>query len=414
MKLPFLFPYLLALILLSACQPSQPTNMDDHHHEDDQDEDGHHDEHEEHEDNHDEGEHSDHVELSPDQAREAGIVLGEASEAPLLETLSLPAELRFDADRIAEVSPQVSGRIIRLYAGEGDIVSRGSALALLSSHEIADLKAQFLTAMAAENLAEEALKREETLFADRITSETDLLAAQAAFTKAEAERDAVENQLHAFGITHSDLDKLSSAPDGTLANIVLHAPIAGTIIRRNATLGAAVSAEDASAPTLFTILDDSVLWADIAVYKQDTEFVSKGALVVLRSESGKVLAEGQIESVLPVIDETSRTGTARMIIPNPDGEMRPGQFATAEISTGSSSQVLQLPSGAIVAFEGRDVVFMPTDDGFEPHPVVTGRSTGETTAILSGLETGESVVVEGAFTLKAQLEKDAFGDGHNH
>ena len=45
----------------------------------------------------------------------------------LRETLVLPAELRFDADRVAEVSPQVSGRIIKLYAGEGDVVSKGRA-----------------------------------------------------------------------------------------------------------------------------------------------------------------------------------------------------------------------------------------------------------------------------------------------
>ena len=361
-----------------------------------------------------EGEGSDHVELSADGAKEAGIVVSTAALAPLRETLVLPAELRFDADRVAEVSPQVSGRIIKLYAGEGDVVSKGAPLALLSSREIADLKAGFLTAAATVKLAQQALDREETLFADQITSQADLLTARAAYSEAEARHNAVENQLHSFGITHADLDGLESAPDGTLANIPLHAPIGGVIVRRNATLGAAVSAEDPGAEPLFTIVDDSVLWADIAVYKQDTRMVEKGASVSLKSETGALLSEGVITAILPLINETSRTATARMIVDNANQTVRPGQFATAEIQTSHAENRLQVPSDAIVEVEGRKVVFVPEGDGFEPRNVQPGLAVDGRTVISAGLSEGDDFVSEGAFTLKAQLEKDAFGDGHVH
>lgn len=430
----YLLAAFVAALTLTACGTEQPgpqtgidaadADHDDHDHEDHEDhedrdhdtqaeddhEDGDHDEH----GPEDEGEHSDHVELSRDAAAEAGIRLSRAARAPLQESLSLPAELRFDADRIAAVSPQISGRVIRLTAKEGDTVASGATLAVLSSRELADLKAEFLTATTAEELARQALQREETLFSDRITSEADLQAARAALAAASANREGVENKLHAVGVSHGELERLSDAPDGTLANVRLSAPIGGVIARRTATLGATVSADDPAAPALFTIVDDRVLWADIAVYKQSTGSVQVGSTVVLKSESGTALAEGEIATVLPAIDETSRTATARMIVENPEGRLRPGQFVTADISVGEGESRLQVPSGAIVEVEGRTSVFVPTEDGFEPSVVVPGTEVGGQTVILSGLSAGDEFVSEGAFTLKAQLEKDAFGDDHDH
>lgn len=436
-----LFPLIILVssaLLLPACGNSSPSQSSaDHQDHDDHDHGDEHDDHSDHDDDetldadnhgdHDRGdhdghtdddhgddEHSDHVELSPDAAREAGIIVSVAEIASAGQTLSLPAELRFDADRVAAVSPLVSGRLERLLAGEGDTVSRGDTLALLSSRELAELKAEYLSAATAETLARQALLREETLFADRITSEADLETARAALAAARAQREGAENKLHAVGVSDAQLANLSEAPDGSMATIPLRAPIGGVIARRTATLGATVSADDPAAPALFTIVDDRVLWADIAVYKQSTGSVQVGSTVVLKSETGTALAEGEIATVLPAIDETSRTATARMIVDNPDGRLRPGQFVTADISVGTGERRLQVPSGAIVEVEGRTSVFVPTEDGFEPAVVVPGIEVGGQTVILSGLSAGDAFVSEGAFTLKAQLEKDAFGDDHDH
>ncbi|MBO6686849.1 MAG: efflux RND transporter periplasmic adaptor subunit [Henriciella sp.] len=392
---------------------------DDHSdHGDDDHEDRGEDDHSDHgdddHDDHGDEEGSDHVELTPNQASEYGIVLSRAERAPLRQSVKLPAELRFDADRIAAVSPRVSGRVIRLTATEGDEVTRGTTLAILSSRELADLKAEYLTSATAVELASQALAREETLFADRITSEANLQTARAELAAAKANQSGIENKLHAVGVSHNELATISDASDGTLANVRVSAPISGVIARRTATLGAAVSADDPSVPALFTIVDDSVLWADIAVYKQSAGAVQPGAKVVLRTESDVILTEGEIATVLPSIDETSRTATARMIVDNQSARMRPGQFVTAEIITGNGDWRLQVPAGAIVAVEERASVFVPTDDGFEPRAVTTGPEIGGQTVIESGLTAGDEYVSEGAFTLKAQLEKDAFGDGHAH
>ncbi|MBA3070191.1 MAG: efflux RND transporter periplasmic adaptor subunit [Hyphomonas sp.] len=374
-------------------------------------EEGHADGEEEGHDEHGDEANGDVVLLDKAAAAEAGIALSPAETGPLSETLSLPAELRFDADRVAQVAAPVSGLVSRLDKGEGDKVKRGERLAVLSSRELAGLKADFLTAKSAENLAASRFAREERLFADKITSQADLDAAKAALISARAEREAMENKLHAVGISDSVLNGLGQAQDGSLASAALVAPLGGTVISRSVSIGSSV---EAGGEALFIIVDDSQLWADIAVYKDDAGAIETGQPVILRTRDGSAAARGTIALILPVISETTRTSTARVIVDNPDSRLRPGQFVTAEISVGESGRTLHVPSDAVVVVEDKPSVFVPVEGGFAPRPVKPGRASAGLTEILDGLEQGESFVSSGAFTLKAQLEKDAFGDGHAH
>ena len=354
---------------------------------------------------------SDHVELSAAEAEAAGIRTAEAETGTVSGQLELPAEIRFDADRVARVSPQVEGIVAELHAGEGDTVNAGATLARLTSRELAGLKADYLNALSAERLARTELAREENLWEKKITSEADVQSARASFSAANAAREAAENRLHAVGIGHGVLDGLDEAADGALAQAYVTAPITGEIIQRSVSLGETVSA---GGEPMFVIIDDSVVWADIAVYKEDLGKVEEGQTVILQRDDGQRLAEGKISTVLPVIDETSRTATARVIVDNAEHRLKPGQFVTARIETGGAAAVVRVPSDAVVTVEERLSVFVPTGDGFQPREVRSGASSDGYTEILSGLSAGDEFVSEGAFTLKAQLEKDAFGDGHGH
>ncbi len=359
-------------------------------------------------------EEQDVVKLSDEAAREAGIIVSRAELGALGKSVSLPAEIRFDADRIANISPRVSGIIAKLYASEGDVVKRGDTLALISSRELAGLKAVWLKAQTQASLAATALAREEKLFAEKITAEADVQAARANFEAVNAAKDAAENELHAAGVSDAALERVATADDGDNSNSYLSAPIGGTVVRRGVTLGETVSAGDAGSATLFTIADDSVVWADIGVYKQDLSRIKKQAVVVIRSDDGTILAESNVAFILPIINETSRTATARVILKNPDGNLRPGQFVTADISVGQSQPVLRVPLSSVQTVENKASVFVPIEGGFEPRSVTLGTESGGYVEIRSGLRAGDSFVSGGAFTLKAQLEKAAFGDGHGH
>ena len=411
---------------LNATTTSADASHDDHDQEDGQDHesDTDHDDHadDDHaDDDHADDDHGDNdkaggdiVKLSKEATAEADIKTERVSLGAIAQSLSLPAEIRFDADRVANVSPKVSGVIGKLYASEGDYIASGDRLALIRSRELASLKAAWLTSKTRESLASKALAREEGLFAQKITSEADLQTARAEFEAAKADSDAAENELHAAGLSDAALARIATAADGDNANAYLFSPIAGTIVRRTVTLGETVSAGDAGADPLFTIVDDSIVWADIAVYKQDIARIRKGAAVALKTDDGEVLAQSTVAFVLPVISEASRTATARVIVDNPDGILRPGQFVTADLSVGAPDSVLRVPESAIQLVEDKPSVFLPVDGGFAPRAILTGAKSGGFVEIRSGLKIGEFIVTEGAFTLKAQLEKDAFGDGHGH
>ncbi|MGJ8558595.1 MAG: efflux RND transporter periplasmic adaptor subunit [Litorimonas sp.] len=368
----------------------------------------------EHDDHDEDGSESEIIILDQQSLDAAGIEISTAASAALAQVVTLPAEIRFDADRVANVSPRVSGIISRLYVGEGDSVDRGDRLALIQSRELASLKARWQMETTRENLAAKSLAREEALFADKITSEADLQRARADLEAAKAASAAAENELHAAGVSHAALQSIGQAADGDNANAYLTTPISGRVVRRSVSLGETVSAGDASASPLFTIVDESVVWADIAVFKDDLGRVHVDAPVKLRDNAGHLLAESTIDFVLPVIDETSRTATARIVIDNMAGLLRPGQFITADISTGSSIPIVRILGTAVQTIEGKPSVFIPDEGGFRPVPIETGERADGYIEIRSGLQAGDRYVSDGSFTLKAQLEKDAFGGDDDH
>ncbi|ADM10851.1 RND divalent metal cation efflux membrane fusion protein CzcB precursor [Parvularcula bermudensis HTCC2503] len=366
----------------------------------------------------DEGEHGDEegdtVELSAEDASALGIQLATAGRTVIGGETDLPAELSFAADKIATIAPRVGGVVRSLDATEGDLVEAGQVLAVLDSGRLATLMSDYHSARAAERYARATLERESGLRDQGITSESEFAQARQEATMAVARREAAETALHAAGIDHEAIETAQAGADGAAGRYRITAPIAGRVIERRLSLGQSVQAgEDGGSPA-FVVADDSVVWADVQVYAADLGAVRSGQTVILKGESGAAIAEGEVAFVTPQLAEGSRTATARVVLDNPEGLLRPGQFVTASIATGTDGETLTVPKGAVVVFEGQDVVFTRSEHGFAPVPVETGRQVGDRLEIVSGLAAGDRFVTEGAFTLKAELEKDAFGDGHGH
>ncbi len=91
-----------------------------------------------------------------------------------------------------------------------------------------------------------------------------------------------------------------------------------------------------------------------------------------------------------------------------------GLFVTGTITLGTVPVPILVPKTALQTLDEKTVVFVKDEDGFEPRAVTVGRFNGTHVEITSGLNPGQKFVSAGAFTLKAQLAKGSFGDGHNH
>ncbi len=193
----------------------------------------------------------------------------------------------------------------------------------------------------------------------------------------------------------------------SLAPYTLKSLLDGTVIDKHLTLGEAVDRDR----VCFVVADLSTLWVDLSVYQKDFDHIRPGQPVRIRTDHEHLKAEGVIGYVTPVIDQTTRTATARVVLPNPDGAWRPGMFVTALALQPSRADVT-IPSSAIQTVEGRATVFVLTDEEVEARPLTLGR-LGETTAeVLAGLAAGERVVATNSFLLKAELGKSEAEHAH--
>ncbi|NCP09036.1 efflux RND transporter periplasmic adaptor subunit [bacterium] len=350
------------------------------------------------------------VRLSDEEVKEFEIELVTAESGILEQYIDLPGELVINNDRMVHVVSRVSGIAKEVRKSVGNSVEAGELLAVLESRELAEAKAAYLAAIEREKLATADFEREERLWKKKITSEKEYLDAHQSLAEARIARKSVEQQLHTLGCSEEELRTLPDKSDLAYTHYKLNAPFAGTIIERHLTLGENVS----SSNELFIIADLSSVWLDINVYQKDLINIRRGQTVRIEIGHGIPVVTGKIAWVGPIVGETTRTAKARVVLPNPDGNLRPGIFVTARVEVERYEAVVVVLRSALQNFEERTVVFVLTEKGFEPKPVKTGRQSDKYVEILSGVERGQVYVGKGAFTLKAQLSKGAFGDGHNH
>jgi cobalt-zinc-cadmium efflux system membrane fusion protein len=350
------------------------------------------------------------IHLSDEELKEFGIETATAGKDRLDIHTELPGEIVLNADRVAHVLPRVPGIVRAVRASVGDTVEGGTIMAILESRELADVKAAYLAAGERRTLAEANFRREELLWRKQISAEQDYLEARQALSETRIEQRAAEQRLHALGFDETYLKKLPSHSDQAFTRYEIKAPFGGTVIEKHITLGEALK-DDTEA---FVVADLSTVWADIQVYQKDLPLIRKGQQVLITAGHGIPDVTGAISWVGPVVGEATRTATARIVLANPLGVLRPGLFVTARILTDSDPVALLVPKSALQTVEDRTVVFVRDEDGFEPRPVRIGRENATQVEILSGLEAGQIYASKGAFTLKAQLAKGAFGDGHNH
>jgi len=186
--------------------------------------------------------------------------------------------------------------------------------------------------------------------------------------------------------------------------------IEGTVVEKHATVGEVVK-DDAE---IYQVADLNTVWLNLTVYQKDLSAIRVGQPVTVSVGTGMSDVKGTISYISPTVDEHTRTARARAVLSNRDGALRPGLFVTADVVVSTHNVPVLVPRTALQTIDDQVSVFVKTSEGFQPKSVITGRSNDTNAEIISGLAAGQQYVAKGAFTLKAQLSKGAFGDGHNH
>lgn len=344
------------------------------------------------------------IRLTPTAIERSGIRVEPALAGRLPIAVEIPAEVQFDPDRVAHVTPLVDGQLITVEATLGDRVEADQPLATLRSVALGQARAELARAEAMVDIARQDANRQTKLRAAGINAERTVLESRLTLRAAQAERDAARSRLTVFGIQA-----------GKGSDMVLGAPLAGVVLERHATRGENVGPTD----TLFVIGDVTTVRvigrvpaAQIARLRP-----GMGAILTLPAWPGRRF-EGQVDFIAAALDERTRTLPVRVELPNPDGALRPGLYGTLYLDGDAPDgpPVPLLPIAALQTLAGRPVVFAPGDESgtFTPLFVIIGRSEAGRVEILAGLDPGRPVVVDGAFILKSEAMRGELGHGHAH
>jgi len=349
------------------------------------------------------------VRLSDAARQRATIAVVTVQPRSVSDVLSAPAELQLNGDRVAMVGPRVAGRVARIAVSMGDRVAAGAVLASIDSPDVGSLLASYASAQAAESVAQRTYQREKELFARRISAEREVLAAEADLARATSERRTVESRLQALDVVLPQAS--SSGPESAL--LPIRSPIQGTVIERNAAIGAPVGPD----AVLFKLADLSTLWLVAKVPETMMRDIRRGDTVTVKVDAlPDQPVSGRVSYIGATVSDTTRTVDVRIDVPNRTGQLKPGMFARAQLATRGArerSDHILIPQIGVQELNRKRVVFVPrSDGGFDIREVAVGASVGDDIEVLSGLKAGETIVTTGSFTLKSQAVRGEAGESH--
>jgi HlyD family secretion protein len=363
-------------------------------------------------------------------AAQPAIVL--SAEEPAATTTAKPADANLPAIRVTEVGehqlvdriivtgtvqaveevyvqPQVEGlRIEDLKADIGDTVKAGDVLATLATDSLilqksqllanrakvqavtAQLQAQVLEAEANEAEAIRQAERAERLVKSKAFAVGQAEQLRATATASTARVNSAKQSIVANDADLKVIDAQIDDVDLRLARTDVKTTIGGVISARNAKIGAI--AAGAGNP-LFTIIRDNAIELNADVSEGDLLKLKPGQVVHMNVAGTSTRVEGKVRTIEPVINATTRLGTVKISIDNPD-IARIGMYASAEVIV-SDRKVLALPLTAVMAEDGSMVVRRVVDGVVTMTKVTTGVQDGDFVEISEGL-TLKDIVVEKA------------------
>jgi cobalt-zinc-cadmium efflux system membrane fusion protein len=348
---------------------------------------------------------------SADLAHRIGIETAPVLTERHAHRLTCNAEAAYDARRSAEVLPRVAGVLREVNVDLGQLVHRGDVLAVVDSAQVGASKAQYLMARSAEELARVTYDRTVKLTEAKAAPAKNELEALTALNQSRAALLDAEQKLRNFSFTDTDLARIAKQND-TRNLLEITAPVDGTIIAWDATLGEAVE------PTtqLFGLADTTRMWVWIDVYEHDIAAVAAGQPVTFTvTGNEEPVFAGKVTWVGTEVNATTRTARVRAEVANPGGRLRANQFGQARVIVEPEHAALVIPREAVQDDGPIRLVFLPLSEGvYRPRRVKTiPTERDDVVEVVQGLEPGQQVVTARAYVLKSELLKHRLGAADN-
>jgi cobalt-zinc-cadmium efflux system membrane fusion protein len=346
------------------------------------------------------------IKMSVAVQKQNGVIAAAAKKQRLTGAISATGKVEVNADRIAHVSPRISGKIVAVRASLGDGVAAGQSLATLDSVELGEALSRYHQSITKLGLAQSNMDRIKSLVDKKIAARKDILQAETDYKTAQTDLHTDEERLSLYGLSSADL-----AGEGRKKPLLpVRSPIGGIITEKHAIVGELAD----PSKSLYTVADLSSVWVLVDINENDIAKVRKGqaATVTVGAFPDQKL-RGRITYIADLVDEATRTVKARIEVANPGRKLKPEMFASVELAMAADAPpVVAVPEDALQDLDGKKVVFVTEGEAeFAARQVQAGRMAGGMVEIVSGLREGERYAVKGAFILKSELKKgEVVGD----
>ncbi len=321
------------------------------------------------------------VKIDPVLVQKIGVRTGMAMKRTMSKLITTPAKVTFDEETLTMVHSKFSGWAAEVMVNKtGEEVKKGQTLLTIYSPELVSTQEEYILALANAKVLALSSMKEIRDDAERLAKATRKRLAYFDIP------EKVIKQLEETGKVRRNLP-IDSAFDGTAIDVDVEP---GHYITPN--------------KRLYRLADLSKVWVYADVYEPDLPWIRHGdmAMISVASQPGKKFS-GTIDYIYPYEEGNTRTVRVRLIFDNKDGKLKPGMFANITIHADNRSNVLAVPSEAIVRSGSKEQVFEVTGPGiFEPRTVVTGVEADGFTEIVKGLAQHAIVVTSAQFLIDSE------------
>jgi RND family efflux transporter MFP subunit len=282
----------------------------------------------------------------------------------------------YDETTLADVTTKFKGWIEKLYVNAtGQLVMRGDPLFEIYSPELYSAQVEYLLA---------------TDLSNKVSAGNDSLKVSAT------------TKLKFFDISDEQIAELERTRRAT-KTLRIVAPQDGFVVEKMVVRGQMVDA----GMNIYRLADLGLVWVQAQVYEQDLVYLKLGQEATMKLD---YLPDrefrGRVTFIYPNVDEKTRTAKVRMEFHNPGYFLKPGMFATVQVTSELEPWALLVPDMAILRSGEKSTVFVALDGGkFDPRTVTLGpQAENDTYQVLSGLKEGERIVTSGQFMLDSESQ----------
>ncbi len=330
------------------------------------------------------------------QEQMAHVQIVTVQPATITRMLRLTGAVAFNGFETTPVITQVGGPVSRIVVSPGQAVRKDQPLLYVASPDYSQLRAAYLKAKDAYELADKNYVRSEDLYNHHAIATRDLEAAASARNQAQADLQASQQALRILGFQ----DPNAPPSNALKAELPLLAPIGGEVVERLVAPGQVIQA---GATQAFTISNTSTVWVLANVYQQDLPYVRVGDPVAITTDAyPNQEFRGRISYIAAALDPTTRTLQARIDVKNPHDQLKKDMYVTAGVQAGKIPNALAVPKAAVLRdAENQPFVYvLSANNQFLRRQVTLGEATADSLQLTSGIAAGEKVAADGSLFLQ--------------